>query len=179
MTERIRIALAFFVLACVAGTASAATFDPGLSPASLNITRDPVMLQPGAVNTIGRTEMISGTDSIVLPFIIASGMPAGNVTVTLTDLGFPGPLTSLSFAATTSTSLLAQLAAPGSLTFGIAGAGTYFATVYGIADPSFGGGLYSLNLSYSPVPLPGAAWLLASGIALFGARRKQNVINRR
>ena len=94
------------------------------------------------------------------------------MTVTLTDLGWPGLFSSLSFAASTSTSLLAQLSAPGSLTFEIGGAGNYFATVYGVADPNFGSGLYSLNLSYAPVPIPAAGWLLLSGLALLA--RKTN-----
>jgi hypothetical protein len=145
--------------------ALADSFDPSRPTASLLSVEQPsVTLSPGI--GVSRTEQIIGTDSIVLPFVIAGGMPAGTVTVTLQDLGWEGPFSSLSFAATTSTSLLAQLAAPGSLTFGIAGAGNYFATVYGVADPNFGSGLYSLNLKYSPVPLPMAAWLLLSGLAL-------------
>jgi hypothetical protein len=52
--------------------------------------------------------------------------------------------------------------------------------VYGVANPNFGSGLYSLNLSYAPVPLPAAAWLLASGLVLLRARhRKETVINAR
>lgn len=145
--------------------AFADTFDPSRPPASLlSVVQPSVMLNPGV--RVARTEMITGTDSIVLPFAIAGGMPAGTVTVTLDDLGWPGLFSSLSFAASTSTSLLAQLAGPGNLSFNVAGAGNYFATVYGVADPNFGSGLYSLNLKYSPVPLPAAAWLLLSGLAL-------------
>jgi hypothetical protein len=145
--------------------AFADTFDPSRSSASmLSVEQSSVMLNPGV--TVSRTEQIVGTDSIVLPFVIAGGMPAGRVTVTLQDLGWPGLFGSLSFAATTSTSLLAELAEPGRMSFAVSGAGNYFATVYGIADPNFGSGLYSLNLKYSPVPLPAAAWLLLSGLAL-------------
>ena len=69
--------------------------------------------------------------------------------------------------------MLAQLEAPGSLTFEHQRRrASYFATVYGVADPNFGSGLYSLNLSYAPVPLPAAAWLLLSGLALL--RRQTN-----
>lgn len=160
--------------------ARADVFDPSFPPASLNAPASSAMLLPGAQHAIARTEMITGTQSIVLPFRISAGMPGGTVSVSLVDLGWPGIMSSLSFSASTSTSLLAQLASPGSMTFDVAGAGTYFATVYGIADPNFGVGLYSLNLSYSPVPLPGAAWLLLSGVALFAIRRragKENVIN--
>jgi hypothetical protein len=163
----------------VANPAAADTYDPGRPPVSMYAVIMPTAtLLPGS--PIARTEMITGTDSIVLPFVITGGMPAGSVTVTLADLAWPGLMSSLSFAATTSTSLLAQLTAPGSVTFDVSGAGTYFATVYGIADPNFGSGLYSLNLSYSPVPLPAAAWLLASGLVLLRTRRrKETVINAR
>lgn len=164
-----------------ANPASADTFDPGRPPASmLSVVQQPVTLMPGASNAVARTEMIIGTDSIVLPFVVPGGMPGGKVTVTLADTGWPGLMSSLSFAATTSTSLLAQLAAPGTTTFDIAGPGSYFATVYGVANPNFGSGIYSLNLSYAPVPLPAAAWLLASGLVLLRARRrKETVINAR
>jgi hypothetical protein len=162
-------------------SARADTFDPSRPPeSSLSAVQNPVTLLPGAGYAIARTEMITGTDSIVLPFIIPAGMQGGAVTVSLADLGWPGLMSSLSFAATTSTSLLAQLTAPGSVSFGIASAGTYFATVYGVADPAFGSGLYSLNLSYAPVPVPAAAWLFGSGLLMLRARRrKETVINAR
>lgn len=168
-------------LAFATHDASAATFDPSFPPASLNAPQDAVVLLPGAQNAIARTEMITGTQSIVLPFIVPVGSPGGTVSVMLTDLGWPGLMSSLSFAASTSTSLLAQLAQPGAMSFQIAGSGTYFATVYGVADPTLGSGLYSLNLSYAPVPLPAAGWLLATGLALFARRRagKETVINAR
>ena len=157
----------------VASPAHAVPFDPSSPPVSmLAVIQPAVVLLPGSTNAIARTEMITGTDSITLPFVVPGGMPGGTVTVTLADLGWPGLMSSLSFAATTSTSLLAQLTAPGSVSFDIGGTGTYFATVYGVADPNFGSGLYSLNLSYAPVPLPAAAWLLLSGLALLA--RKTN-----
>ena len=159
-----------------AGPAGAVTFDPGFPPVSINAADSAVPLLPGTA--IARTEMITGTQSIVLPFVVPVGTPGGTVSVSLQDLGWPSLMSSLSFAASTSTSLLAQLAQPGMTTFDIAGPGTYFATVYGVADPAFGSGLYSLNLSYAPVPLPAAAWLLMSGLGLFGLRRRQeSVIN--
>ncbi len=158
-----------FIVASTMAPVSAAVFDPGFPRESLNAPLDAVRLSPGAA--IARTELISGTQSIVLPFFVSPDMPGGTVSVTLTDLGWPGLMSSLSFAASTSTSLLAQLAASGTTSFEVSGAGTYFATVYGVADPQFGSGLYSLNLSYSPVPLPAAALLLASGLALLARRR--------
>jgi len=178
---RARAVLALVALAFAAQYASAASFDPSFPPASLQAPPDAVPLLPGAENAIARTGMLVGTQSIVLPFYVPAGMPGGTVSVTLTDLAWPGLMSSLSFAASTSTSWLAQLDAPGSTSFAIAGAGTYFATVYGVADPNFSSGLYSLNLSYAPVPLPAAAWLLASGLALLTRKRtgKETVINAR
>jgi len=160
--------------------ASADSFDFSRPSESLFASPPAVILWPGAANAIARTEMISGTQSISLTFIIPVGVAAGTVSVTLADLNWPGAMSSLSFAATTSTSLLAQLAAPGAMNFDVSGPGEYFATVYGVADPALGSGLYSLNLSYSPVPLPAAAWLMASGLLLLRARRgKETVINAR
>ena len=169
-----------FTMAMGLTAARADSFDPTRPAVSLLTVQNPVTLLPGADHAIARTEMITGTDSIVLPFIVPAGLSAGVLTVTLTDLAWPGLMSSLSFSATTSTSLLAQLDAPGSVSFAIGSAGSYFATVYGTADPNFGSGLYSLNLSYAPVPLPAAAWLLASGFALIRTRRrKETVINGR
>src|SRR5262249_52736100 len=122
----------------------------------------------------------NGTQAIELPFYIAAGSPGGTIDVKLTDLGWPATMSSLSFSLTNSSTLLGVLAQPGSMSFAIAGGGLYSATVYGIADASYGSGIYSLNLSYSPVPLPAAAWLFASCFAVVGLRRragKQTVIN--
>ncbi|MES1263296.1 MAG: hypothetical protein ABUL69_02995 [Peristeroidobacter soli] len=158
-------ALSAFMLTAAGNSAWADTFDPARPSASvLSVTQPSVTLMPNV--TISRTEQIVGTDSIVLPFVISGGLPAGTVTVTLQDLGWPAKFDSLSFAASTSTSLLAQMSAPGRLTFQVDGPNNYFATVYGLANAAAGSGLYSLNLSYAPVPLPAAAWLLLSGLAL-------------
>jgi hypothetical protein len=173
--NKLLLAAAMLAPILIAPAAHADIFDPTRPPASLfAVVQTPVSLAPGA--SIARTEMISGTDSITLPFIIPVGFTGGSVTVTLSDLGWPGLFNSLSFSATTSTSLLAQLAAPGGMTFDVTGAGMYFATVYGVADPGLGSGLYSLNLSYAPVPLPAAAWLLASGLVLLRVRRGKNSV---
>ena len=64
------------------------------------------IVQPSVVLSAGRNQRHRphrddhGTDSIVLPFVVPGGMPAGLVTVTLADLGWPGLMSSLSFAAT-------------------------------------------------------------------------------
>lgn len=167
--------IAVVALAFVA-QAQAESFDPAFPSNSLNASPQSVQLLPGAAGAISRTEMIKGTDGILLPFEVSG---AGTVSVTLTDLGWPAQFSTLSFAALSSTTVLTQLSTPGSLTFELTGAGKYFAAVYGVADPAFGVGIYSLNLSYAPVPLPAAPLLLISGLGLLTLARKRIVINGR
>jgi hypothetical protein len=45
--------------------------------------------------------------------------------------------------------------------------GTYFLDIAGTADGSLGG-TYVGQLNLAPVPLPGAVWLMVSGVGLFG-----------
>jgi hypothetical protein len=102
---------------------------------------------------------------------------AGTVTITLRDLQWPDPFTTLSLALTDSRSSLAQLAAPGALTFDVSSPGQYFAFVFGQAQGALNMGLYSIHVSLAPsvapVPLPAAAWLMLSGFAgLLSLRRR-------
>lgn len=123
--------------------------------------------------------LISGQQS----FVFEMNAPgAGTMTVRLSNLAWPERLSSLSFAASTATGVLQSLSEPGVLTFAIDGPGAYYAHVAGTAQGALDLGLYSLNISFdalaSPVPLPGAAWLLLSGIALVAGRfRKESVMH--
>ena len=166
--------LAAVAMAIAAFDAQAGSIDSSFPSSSLHAGKDALQrLLPGT--GISSTEMIKGTDGVLLPFEVTA---PGTLTVTLTDLGWPGSFSTLSFAALTSTSLLQELSGPGTLTFQLSGAGKYFAPVYGVTDPAFGIGIYSLNLSYAPVPLPAAPLLLISGLALAALVRKKIVINR-
>jgi hypothetical protein len=91
--------------------------------------------------------------------------------VTLTDLEFPAAFDILAVAITTSTDNVAELLAQGNTTFGVELGTTYFANVLGLADDEFGAGLFGIKIA--PVPIPGALWLLGSGlIGIVGIRKK-------
>jgi hypothetical protein len=116
---------------------------------------------------------ISGMGGDVYSLVAPS---AGTLTVKLQNLDFPERLASLSFNLTTATSVLKTLDAAGETTFDLTSAGTYYAIVSGTAQGRWNIGMYSLKISFgplvAPVPLPGALWLLLSGIAaVLGATR--------
>jgi hypothetical protein len=115
-----------------------------------------------------KSGLISGSQSFVFE-MQAPG--AGMVNVQLSNLGWPERLSSVSFAASTATSILSRLADEGSTSFHITGPGAYYAHVAGIAQGALQVGLYSLRITFSagntpgsPVPLPAALWLLISGL---------------
>jgi hypothetical protein len=102
----------------------------------------------------------------------------GTLTVTLGDLGWPKMLSSLSFAVTNATSVLAQMTGVGSLVYDVTSPGAFFAAVYAQPDASVGTGLYHINVDFSPaapppppVPLPASVWMLLSGVCGFAALR--------
>jgi PEP-CTERM motif len=115
-----------------------------------------------------KTQLIAGTESKVYSF---DAPEAGTVTVTLSQLTWPDKLSSLSFAAATSTSVIAQMTQAGTLDFRVSGPGMYSAIVTGTVDASsavFGLGMWSVKLDFTPaVPLPASAWLLLSGLGGF------------
>ena len=129
----------------------------------------------GAGNAIARTEVIIGIDSIVFPFVVPGGMPGGIVTVTLAGSWLARPMSSLSFAATTSTSLLAQLEAPGSPTFDISAPGILRHRIWHCGS-GLRLGLYRSPELFARAAAP-AAWLLLSGLHCCAG--KETVINAR
>ena len=120
------------------------------------------------------TPLVQGSLASVTAFAVSG---PGTVTVTLSDLGWPDKLASLTFAATTPTGVLATMTGAGRISFTVSTAGIYDAVVGAVASPGFLSlGWYSLGISFAPaaVPLPGAGWLLLSALAagaLLGRRR--------
>jgi hypothetical protein len=98
----------------------------------------------------------------------------GTVTVSLADLGWPNSLQSLTFAATTPTSVLATMSGVGQVSFKVTSAGVYDAIVGAVSNRAalLGLGWYSLRIDFTPaapVPLPPDAWLLLSALVLLAA----------
>jgi hypothetical protein len=110
--------------------------------------------------------LISGSQSFVFNFNAPS---AGTMTAKLTNLAWPERLSSLSFAASTATSVLTTLSDAGSIQFSVSGPGAYYAHVAGVAQGALDVGLYSLRITFdsgvSPVPLPAALPLLLAALA--------------
>jgi hypothetical protein len=113
-----------------------------------------------------RSGLISGSESFVYQF---DAPGAGTMTAKLTNLAWPERLSSLSFAASTATSVLTMLADAGSIQFSVSGPGAYYAHIAGTAGGALDVGLYSLRITFdsgiSPVPLPGALPLLLAALA--------------
>jgi hypothetical protein len=113
---------------------------------------------------LATTPLVQGSLASATPFSVPG---AGTVTATLVDLGWPAKLASLTFAATTPTSVLATLPGPGQVSFNTSAPGVYSAVVGAVASPSgfLDLGWYSLTIGFAPsVALPPSAWLLLSGL---------------
>jgi hypothetical protein len=126
------------------------------------------------VTLLDCSNLITGRHTTLESFLVPL---AGTVTITLRDLVWPDPFATLSLALTDSHATLAQLAAPGAVSFDVSGPGKYFAFVFGQAQGALNMGLYSIHVSLAPsvapVPLPAAAWLMLSGFAgLLSLRRR-------
>jgi hypothetical protein len=121
---------------------------------------------------IEQSGLIGGTQTVVTPMSIVG---AGTLTVTLTDLGWPSRLASLSFALSDATSVLGRMTAPGIQSFQVGGAANLFAHVYGATNSALDLGLYSLRVQFTPVPLPSAAVLMLAGMGLFAAMRDRRL----
>jgi len=57
-------------------------------------------------------------------------------------------------------------------------AGTYSLEIRGTSVGAAAGGTYTGSLNLTPVPLPGALWMLASGLVLFGFAAGRRGMNR-
>ena len=120
------------------------------------------------------TTLVTGTQSAVFSF--AAPGP-GTVTVQLSDINWPQPLSSLNFLASSGNNVLSSWSTQGSATrlFQVTGGGDFFADVTAAAGGSLDVGLYSLTLTFAPavpVPLPSAfALLLAACVLLLALGR--------
>ncbi|MGH8210358.1 MAG: VPLPA-CTERM sorting domain-containing protein [Steroidobacteraceae bacterium] len=118
---------------------------------------------------LAQTTLVDGSEATTDSFVAPS---AGTITVNLQNQQWAGPLTALSFSASSASQVLASFNATGlssdTATFNV-GPGTYFANIMATAGGSMDLGLYSLMMTFSPtsmptVPLPSSGWLLLTGL---------------
>ena len=116
---------------------------------------------------INETTLVTGTDSNVEAFTIPT---AGTVTVQLSNIAWPQALDSLSFVASSASSVLMAWNGSGTETFNVTAPGTYYAHVTGTAGGLLDLGLYSLTVSFrsavAPVPLPSPSTLLLAALVM-------------
>jgi hypothetical protein len=115
---------------------------------------------------ISDTTLVSGNESTVFSF---SAPGPGTVSVELTNLDWPQPLSSLSFMAAAPDHVLSSWSGASASSFQVTAGGNYFADVSAVAGGPLDLGVYSLSLTFtpaaSPVPLPSSGALLLGAIA--------------
>lgn len=116
--------------------------------------------------------LVSGTQSRLFEFD-ASG--PGVLTVRLENISWPEQLARLDCSIYSNEGLIRAFSGAAEWRFETTGAASFYANVLAGAGGRLDLGLYSLYVSFqshvAAVPVPAAAWLLASALGLFGLRR--------
>lgn len=129
-------------------------------------------------SAINSTQLVWGTSLSVNALAATS---RGQVTVRLADIGWPQQLDSLSLLVTDLNGLWHKVdggTGANGLTFDLNGPANLFVAVFAKSQSKWDPGLYNLQASFSPVPLPAAAWLLLSGLGGLAAFRRKRRLDR-
>jgi hypothetical protein len=129
-------------------------------------------------SSVNSTQLVWGT-SLTVNSLAATG--AGSVTVRLTDIQWPQALQSVSVLVTDLDGIWRKIDGPtdpNGLIFNLNGAANLFVAVFARSQDKYSPGVYHLQASFAPVPLPAAAWLLLSGLGGLAAFRRKHSTDR-
>jgi len=143
----------------------------GLGVPALTLPRSSVADMVSAEALVQQSTLVINQQSNVYSF---NAPGPGTLEVTVDDIVWPVPLSALSVAVTSPSSVLGTMNVNGEMDLTISKAGTYYADVTGKAGGSLDVGLYAVQVTFVPqgtVPLPGSMALLLGGLLSLGAAR--------
>jgi hypothetical protein len=120
--------------------------------------------------------LIQGQQSFVQSFNITT---PGTLTVSLSDIPWLDTISNLNFFLTTATGPMGSSMGQGTESLDV-GPGVVFAHWFGDASGSFGVGAYGIKIQFqpsTPVPLPPSLLLSLSGLLVFFACRRLNILS--